>query len=423
MDMRELKALEIAARMRIVFNDGVWTVPSQSGSGSYQVTLANSGGTCACEDFQLRRKECKHILAVRIVLERDCPGKAPEIKTDAVPHRPTYTQNWTLYNLAQQTEKDRFQALLFDLCCGIEEPTKTKRGRKPTPLADQVFAAVFKVYSTVSSRRFACDLRDAHQKGYLTALMNSITISAYLENPALTPILTGLIIKSSLPLQTVETSFAPDSSGFSVSRFVRWHDEKYGTTKSGRDWVKAHAICGTKTNIVTAVRIEGRDTGDCPQFEPLVRTTAENFDVKEVHADKAYLSNANLELVQELGGTASIPFKSNSTTGSEGSLWEKMFGYYQFRRDEFLKHYHQRSNIESTSAMVKAKFRDHVRSKSDVAMVNEVYAKFLCHNICVVHQSHVELGIEPVFWNESKTEAKVEDIEAPAILPFIKKSG
>ena len=50
--------------------------------------------------------------------------------------------------------------------------------------------------------------------------------------------------------------------------------------------------------------------------------------------------------------------------------------------------------------MVKAKFRDHVRSKTDVAMVNEVLCKFLAHNICVVHQSHIELGIEPVFWKD-----------------------
>jgi hypothetical protein len=53
--------------------------------------------------------------------------------------------------------------------------------------------------------------------------------------------------------------------------------------------------------------------------------------------------------------------------------------------------------------MVKAKFRDHVRSKTDVAMKNKVLCKFLCHNICVVHQSHIELGIAPVFWDDRLT--------------------
>jgi transposase len=75
-----------------------------------------------------------------------------------------------------------------------------------------------------------------------------------------------------------------------------------------------------------------------------------------------------------------------------------MYHYYSFRRGEFLVHYHKRSNVESTFSMIKAKFRDHVRSKTDVAMTNEVLAKILCHNICCVIQSMYELGIEPAFW-------------------------
>jgi transposase len=121
-----------------------------------------------------------------------------------------------------------------------------------------------------------------------------------------------------------------------------------------------------------------------------------------------------LELVEQLGGTAFVPFKSNSVQGEAGSLWEKMFLYYNFRREEFLKHYHQRSNAESTFAMIKAKFRDHVRSRTDVAMTNEVLCKFLCHNIVVVHQSHIELGIEPVFWKDESQ----QPVEQPSVLPM-----
>jgi len=129
-----------------------------------------------------------------------------------------------------------------------------------------------------------------------------------------------------------------------------------------------------------------------------VEKTAENFTVKEVPADKAYLSHDNLDLIHRMGGTAYIPFKSNSQPGEAGSLWEKMFHYYNLHRDEFLPKYHQRSNAESTFNMVKAKCRDNVRSKTNVAMKNEVLCKFLCHNICVLIQSQCELGIEPIFW-------------------------
>ena len=383
MDMRELKALEIAARARIVFKDGAWLVPSQTGSGKYRVVLKPDGHTCECEDFQLTQKPCKHIHAARIVRERDHAGAAVPIDTEVVPKRPTYKQDWPNYDRAQMTEKHRFLELLHDLCKGVPDFPQPKSGRRHAPFSDMIFASAFKFYSTFRSRRFACDLKDAHEKGYLSELMHSVRICFYLENPVLTPVLQELIVRSSLPLRAVETVFAPDSTGFSTSRFVRWFDEKYGVTRSGHDWVKAHAICGAKTNVVCGVVIEGRDAPDCHQLKPLLETTARNFTVKEVAADKAYLSHENLELVEKMGGTAYIPFKSNSVQGEAGTRWERMFLYYQFRREEFLKHYHARSNAESTFSMVKAKFRDHVRSKTDVAMKNEVLCKFLCHNICV----------------------------------------
>jgi hypothetical protein len=44
--------------------------------------------------------------------------------------------------------------------------------------------------------------------------------------------------------------------------------------------------------------------------------------------------------------------------------------------------------------MIKAKFRDHVRAKTDVAMVNEVLCKVLAHNICCLIQTMYELGVD-----------------------------
>jgi transposase len=400
MDMRELKGLEIAARCRVGFRDGAWIVPSQSGSGSYRVLLLPQGDSCPCDDFQLTQKPCKHVHAARIIRERDFGGKAPALDTDTVPKRPTYKQNWPAYNLAQNTEKHRFQELLSDLCRGIEEPAPVagKRGRKPHLLRDCVFSATLKVYSTFSTRRFQCDLSDAHGEGYLTADVPSMKICEFLQNPALTPILQRMIVRTSLPLKTVETVFAPDSTGFSVSRFVRWFDEKYGRERSGKDYVKAHAICGVKTNIVTAVEVAEKTAGDSPMFKPLVEATARNFAVKEVPADKAYLSHDNLALVDGLGGTAFVPFKSNSLPGEAGTLWQSMYHYFQFRREEFLQHYHQRSNAESTFSAIKRKFGDAVRSKDDTAMRNEVFCKFLCHNICCNIMEQCVLGIDPVFW-------------------------
>src|SRR5829696_8475057 len=112
--------------------------------------------------------------------------------------------------------------------------------------------------------------------------MHSVSVCAFLENDMLTPYLVQLVERAALPLRAVETVVAADSTGFSTSRFVKWYDEKYGCERSGREWVKAHAMVGTKTNVITAAVIEGPTAGDAPQFRPLLETTVANgFAVKE----------------------------------------------------------------------------------------------------------------------------------------------
>ena len=82
------------------------------------------------------------------------------------------------------------------------------------------------------------------------------------------------------------------------------------------------------------------------------------------------------------------------TGGRRRDYWQKMFHFYAFHRDEFLSYYHKRSNAESTMSMIKAKFGDALRSKTEIALENEVLCKVLCHNLCVLIQSLYEFGIE-----------------------------
>jgi hypothetical protein len=69
--------------------------------------------------------------------------------------------------------------------------------------------------------------------------------------------------------------------------------------------------------------------------------------------------------------------------------------------------------------MVKAKFRDAVRSTTDTAMKNEVLCKFLCHNLCCVIQSQLELGIVADFWTDAPTVAAVEPASVPIVAPVV----
>jgi transposase len=397
MDAREQRGLVIAAVCKLKKHGRKWEVPSQSGNGkTYSVSLESQ--ECTCPDCKNSGFKCKHIYAVEIMIrrERGKDGTITETRKLSIMEKVTYPQDWTAYNKAQQEEKKQFQALLHDLCLTVQEPVRKGVGRLPVLAKDAIFAAAFKVYSTISSRRFTTDLEDAHGKGYMTRMLHFNSVLKAFENETLTPIFKELIARSSLPLKTVEVDFAPDSTGFSTSRFVRWFDHKYGVIRTGHDWVKVHVMCGVKTNVVTAVEILHRNAADAPQFGALVKKTKENFTIREISADKGYLSEENISTAFEAGAVPFIMFKQNSTD-TKGGLWEKMFHYFQFNKDEFLQHYHKRSNVESTFSMIKAKFGDHIRSRTDVAMKNEALAKILCHNICCVIQSMYELGVAPAF--------------------------
>jgi transposase len=400
MDARQQRAEEILATGPIDQQGHIYFVPSQSGRPRYSVLLEPEP-TCSCLDFEERGGlPCKHILAVLTMLERERTGTPlPEpLQEPPRPKRPTYKQDWPNYNAAATSEKDHFQALLADLCRTIPEPEQPrgKRGRKPIPLPDGIFAAVYKVFSTVSARRFMCDLEEAHRRGHVGRVPCFNSVLNALESEEATPVLFDLIRQSALPLREVEADFAVDSSGFTTCRYHRWFDQKYGSVKRQVEWVKVHLICGVKTNVVAAVEILDQMAGDAPRLPPLVEAAAKGFRIAEVSADAAYASRDNFDAVAAAGGTLYAAFHCNAS-GRVGGLFGKMFHLFCLNREDYLKHYHKRSNVESTFSMIKRKFGDSLRSKTDTAMKNEALAKILCHNLCCLISAWYELGIEPLF--------------------------
>src|SRR5258708_37310326 len=111
-----------------------------------------------------------------------------------------------------------------------------------------------------------CDLRDANEKGFLSYVPNPSSVMSFFDSEAMTTVLYQLIERSAWPLRAIESTFIPDSSGFSTSRFVRWFSEKYGQERSGRAYVKAHIMTGAKMNVITTCIIDGPTANDCPFF-------------------------------------------------------------------------------------------------------------------------------------------------------------
>ena len=400
---REQKAVAIAAHTQLVRNpNNTWLVPSQSSANKYTVNPDPESPSCDCPDFEFRRTRCKHVLAVEIVLKREIVTKGDtQTITETVTVKQKYTQDWQSYNAAQQTEKTHFLAFLYQLCSKVEEPIQTM-GRPRLPLKDVLFAVTYKTYSMLSARRFASDMRDALAKGYVSKAPSFNSVFDYLQMESLTPYLKQLIAESAMPLQSIETDFAVDSSGFSTTSYVRWFEVKYGGNEDWHDWIKMHLMCGVKTHIVTSVELSRATKHDSPYYKPLLQQTAKaGFTMHEVSADKGYTSMKNLQATVDHGAVPFIPFKANTQPDRGTDVWSKMFYYYNFKRAEFLSHYHKRSNVETTFQMIKSKFGERLRSKTETAQVNEALTKVLAHNLCVIIQSTYELGITPEFISEA----------------------
>ena len=225
----------------------------------------------------------------------------------------------------------------------------------------------------------------------------------FLKNPKTTPILHELIAITSAPLKEVETNFAIDSTGFSTRCFGNYCEGKYPSNRE-RKWLKLHACVGTKTHTITSAVITDEKGADCPQLILLAKdTTTNGFDIQKLFADKGYLSRDNLNYIEQLGGTAYIPFKQNSIARSGGSpMWRKMYFYFKMNQVEFMQNYNQRSNVESVFSAMKKKLGETLKSKNQTAQVNELLCKVIAYNIMVLIEEIHELGIEPNFVQKEK---------------------
>ena len=152
------------------------------------------------------------------------------------------------------------------------------------------------------------------------------------------------------------------------------------------------------------MEVSGAHANDSPYFSPLLDATVQSgFQIKEVSADKGYDSFNNRRLTLVKGAIPYIPHREVVYNLKEKSeLWKRMYYFYKFKEAEFKQHYHKRSNVETVFSMIKAKFGERIRSKTNVSQTNEVLCKVLCHNLCCLIQSMYELGVDVDFRSEGQ---------------------
>ena len=147
-----------------------------------------------------------------------------------------------------------------------------------------------------------------------------------------------------------------------------------------------------------AADVSGWRARDSTCFVDLVTRVSENFDIEEILADKAYLSDKNLFLSELVGATPYIPFKENTLPARwDRTIWGEIYRMFIDDRAEFNEHYHMRINVETVYSMLENRFTRVIRLIDSISQVNEVLCMLIAHNVIVLIHEMVEHGMEPNF--------------------------
>jgi hypothetical protein len=224
------------------------------------------------------------------------------------------------------------------------------------------------------------------------------TLINYREDSSLQEVLDELIIESSKPLAKIENNFATDMTGIKTKLFSSWYSLRANKEIKKRDHINVHITTGVKSNIVTALNVEIKKGRDNVIFREHVDITSGNFKINEWSGDGMYWAKANCTKIHEVGGKPFFKVK-NSWNGKQGGVpaWKEMNSLARENPEEYGKHYHLRSNVESTNHSKKSIHGDKVYSKLDFARINEECLRWINHNINVLNRAGYEWNITPSF--------------------------
>ena len=206
------------------------------------------------------------------------------------------------------------------------------------------------------------------------------TLYKYRAMPEMSGILERLQMKSADELWKKERMAAADGTGNPRSKGKHWRKDREDSKKY-RDYDKAHYMMGVRSLVIPHTRVTRGTWSDLPEFEPLVRNTIPGSTVKQVLADKGYVSNDNYELVAECGATPYIMPKDNAVYHPHPSnQYQKTVHYATKCPRRFNDVYRFRVKVECGINSKKHNFEEIKRGKTPSSRRNQEMLQDIVHN-------------------------------------------
>ena len=206
------------------------------------------------------------------------------------------------------------------------------------------------------------------------------TLYKYRAMPEMSGILERLQKKSADELWEKERMAAADGTGNPRSKGKHWRKDREDSKKY-REYDKAHYMVGVRSLVIPYTRVTRGTWSDLPEFEPLVRKTLPGSNVKQVLADKGYVSNENYEVATEYGATPYIMPKDNAVFHPHPSnQYQKTVHYATKCPKRFMDVYRYRVKVECAIHSKKSNFEEVKRGKTPSSRRNQEMLQDIVHN-------------------------------------------
>jgi len=155
-------------------------------------------------------------------------------------------------------------------------------------------------------------------------------------------------------------------------------------TMSRKEFSKLHVVCeciSEELVIYDWVLTSGR-APDAPYLPGLVAGASRFGGIGYVCADSAYASRANVQAIEDLGGTPVIKPRSHHTPRPGGcGGWKRMVKWFRGRPRSFSRRFSRRAMVETVNSTFKRKWGSDLRGKSISSQSCEAGFKVIAYNL------------------------------------------
>ena len=314
--------------------------------------------------------------------------------------------DWSRYNVAQINEMNDVLNMIRNM---VDEAyneleylfESNERGRPSIDSADLAKAVLLQQYFGVSCRVAEGLVKLFKEKLDISSYISAKSIERAYERPDVILILKAVFRKTNEPLKNRERKFTIDGTGLPLSVKQNYANDR-NDKKAHKGYDKMVGMSSVDYNIFAAVDFAEGTANECPFLQPLLQKTSELYEVSEVYADAGFLSRENCTAIGNVGAVPYIYPKRNVSLKKHGSKeWTNMLLYFIEKPQEWLEHYHKRSNSESHFSSFKRRFSRPLLHELEHRRRTEAFARACVYNIIQLSYCHHLHDIEVAYLRDN----------------------